>query len=94
MIIPAANVRHLMLKREVVEAVKAGRFAVFPVATVDQALAILTGVPAGERDAAGHFPADTVNARVEHRLAAFAERVRSFFAPPPGRREWRRGKPK
>jgi predicted ATP-dependent protease len=93
-IIPAANVRHLMLKREVIGAVEAGRFAVWPVETVDQALAILTGIPAGERDATGRFPADTVNARVEHRLAAFAERVRTFMAGPPGRREWRRGKAK
>jgi len=93
-IIPAANVRHLMLKPEVVEAVAAGRFAVHAVRTVDEALALLTGTAAGERDATGHFPAGSVNARVERRLASFAERVRSFAAGAPGRRGWKpdRGK--
>jgi predicted ATP-dependent protease len=91
-IIPAANVRHLMLRREVVEAVAAGLFAVYPVATVDAALAILTGAPAGDRDATGHFPAGTVNARVEQRLAGFAERVRSFASGVPGKKDWKRGR--
>jgi predicted ATP-dependent protease len=92
--IPAANVRHLMLRRDVVEAVEAGRFRVYPVRTVDEALAILSGQPAGERDATGRFPPGTVNARVEQRLASFAERVRTFVSGPPAKREWRRGKPK
>jgi predicted ATP-dependent protease len=93
-VIPAANVRHLMLRRDVVAAVEAGRFRVHPVQTVDEALAILSGEAAGERDATGRFPAGTVNARVEARLAAFAERVRTFAAGPVGKRDWRRGKPK
>lgn len=93
-VIPAANVRHLMLRRDVVEAVAAGRFRVYPVRTVDEALEILSGVPAGERDALGHFPAGSLNLRVEQRLATFAERVRAFAAGPPGRKLWRRGKPK
>jgi predicted ATP-dependent protease len=93
-IIPAANVRHLMLRRDVVEAVASGRFSVYPVETVDQALGILCGVPAGERDATGHFPAATLNLRVEQRLAAFAERVRSFVAGPAARKDWRHGRAK
>ncbi len=93
-VIPAANVRHLMLRRDVVEAVEAGRFRVYPVRTVDEALALLSGEPAGERDATGRFPAGSVNARVEQRLAAFAERVRTFAAGPAGKKEWRRGRPK
>jgi len=93
-IIPAANVRHLMLRLDVVAAVAAGRFAVHPVATVDEALALLTGLPAGERDATGHFPRDTLNSRVERQLASYADRVRSFFAGPPGKRDLRRGRPK
>ena len=77
-LIPAANVKHLMLKREVVDAVAAGRFHVYPVASIDQGIEILTGVPAGQRDALGQFPESSVNGRVERRLAEFAERVRSF----------------
>jgi predicted ATP-dependent protease len=93
-VIPAANVRHLMLRRDVVEAVAAGQFRVYPVATVDQALQVLAGIPAGERDATGRFPAGSVNLRAEQRLASFAERVRSFAAGPVGKRDWRRGRPK
>jgi predicted ATP-dependent protease len=92
-VIPAANVRHLMLRRDVVEAVEAGRFAIYAVDNVGQALEILSGLPAGERDALGRFPADSLNFRVEARLAAFAERVRSFFAGPSGGKDRRRGKP-
>ncbi len=93
-VIPAANVRHLMLRREVVQAVDEGRFRVHAVTCVDEALEILSGIPAGERDALGHFPAGSLNHRVEQRLAAFAERVRSFAAGPPGKKDWRRGRPK
>jgi lon-related putative ATP-dependent protease len=93
-VIPAANARHLMLRREVVEAVEAGRFQVYPVQSVDEALAILSGQPSGERDALGRFPAGSVNLRVEQRLAAFAERVRAFGTAPPLRRDWRREKPR
>jgi predicted ATP-dependent protease len=93
-VIPAANARHLMLRPEVVQAVADGRFHVYPVRSVDEALGILAGVPAGERDALGQFPADSVNQRVEQRLAAYAERVRAFVSGPPGKKGWRRGKPK
>lgn len=73
-LIPASNVRHLMLSKEVVEAVRAGQFRVIPVKTIDEGIEILSGVPAGERDAAGAFPAGSVNGRVEARLIALAER--------------------
>ncbi|WP_137700649.1 Lon protease family protein [Marimonas lutisalis] len=77
-LIPKANVEHLMLNRDVVEAVAAGRFRVIPVATIDEGIALLTGRPAGQRDADGAFPADSVNARVEARLRSFAEQRRAF----------------
>jgi len=48
-IIPATNVQHLMLKQEVIEAVEAGQFHIYPVKTVDEGLELLTGIPAGER---------------------------------------------
>jgi lon-related putative ATP-dependent protease len=71
-VIPAANVDHLMLRREVVDAVAAGKFHVWTVETVDEALALLTGVPAGERDASGAYPEGTVNFLVEAGLAQMA----------------------
>jgi lon-related putative ATP-dependent protease len=74
-LIPAANVQHLMLRSDVIEACAANRFAVYPVSHVDEAIALLTGTPAGERGADGAFAPGSVNARVEERLRAFA-RVR------------------
>jgi lon-related putative ATP-dependent protease len=77
-LIPAANVRHLMLRRDVVEAVERGLFRVFPVETVDEALELLTGLPAGTRDATGEFPEGSLNRRVEARIVGFAEKVPAF----------------
>src|SRR5690606_37490692 len=77
-LIPVANVKHLMLREDVVEACAAGRFAVIPVATIDQGIEILTGTPAGARGADGHFPPGTINGKVEQRLRAFAAARRRF----------------
>ena len=63
-VIPAANVRHLMLREDVVEAARAGRFHVYPVATVDQAMGVLTGWDAGVPDAKGVIPSGSINHRV------------------------------
>jgi len=73
-LIPASNVRHLMLRHDVVEAVAAGRFHVYPVETIDQGIEILTGVPAGKRDGLGFFPEGSVNQLVESRLVELAEK--------------------
>ncbi|MDR5893398.1 ATP-binding protein [Halomonas mongoliensis] len=76
-ILPAANVEHLMLKAEVREAMAAGTFRVFAVRHVDEALALLTGEAPGEPDADGQFPAESINGRVQARLAAFREAVKA-----------------
>lgn len=73
-LIPTANVQHLMLREDVVEACRAGSFAIRAIDHVDQAMALLTGRAAGERGADGRFPADSVNRLVEDRLIALAER--------------------
>jgi predicted ATP-dependent protease len=87
-LIPAANVKHLMLKHQVVEAVSSGKFNIYPVAGIDEGIEILTGVPSGQRDALGQFPEGSINGRVERRLAEFADRMRSFRGtPPPGKRK-------
>jgi lon-related putative ATP-dependent protease len=67
-VIPQANVAHLMLRGDVREAVAAGRFTIYPVTTVDQAMALFTGLEAGERGDDGLFPQGSVNRRVEDRL--------------------------
>ena len=72
-VIPEANVRHLMLRPDVVQAVREGKFHVYAVSTVDEGIALLTGVPAGEPDAAGNYPEGTVNYRVQKRLLEMAE---------------------
>jgi len=77
-LIPAVNRKHLMLRREVIEAVAAGRFRIFPVETIDEGIELLTGRPAGARDAAGTFPANSINRLVEDRLLAFAEARHRF----------------
>jgi lon-related putative ATP-dependent protease len=79
-LIPASNVKHLMLRRDVIQAVEDGQFHVYPVETIDQGIEILTGVPAGERDEEGNYPEGSVNARVEQRLAAIAEKRARFAA--------------
>ncbi len=70
--IPASNVRDLMLREDVVEAVGNGQFHIWAVETIDEGIELLTGVPAGERLSNGRFPEGTVNARVEQRLRELA----------------------
>ncbi len=77
-LIPASNVQHLMLKEEVVEAVKEGKFHVWPVKTVDEGIEILTGVEAGVRKEDGTFEEDSVNDLVDRRLMELAEMIRDF----------------
>ncbi len=77
-LIPRPNVCHLMLRQDVVDAVRAGRFRVWAVAGVDEALELLTGLPAGTPDGDGTLPAESVNGRVIAGLKKLAELRRSF----------------
>lgn len=74
-IIPAQNVRNLMLKKEVVEAVAAGKFHIYAIKRVEDALEILTGIEAGRRLKSGRFSEGSVFARVDERLAQMAEKA-------------------
>jgi predicted ATP-dependent protease len=74
-IVPQANVRHLMLRHDVVEAAREGRFRVMAVSTVDEAIGALTGADAGSRSLDGQFPEGSFNAAVEQRLGEFAAAV-------------------
>jgi predicted ATP-dependent protease len=80
-LIPKSNVQHLMLREDVVEAVRNGQFSIYPVGSIDEGIEILTGVKAGERGPEGRFPAGTVNRLVEDKLRSFAERGRGFAKP-------------
>ena len=73
-IIPSSNVKHLMLKKEVVDAVADGKFHVYAIDTIDEGIEILTGVVAGERDDEGNYPADSINYLVEERLKDMAHK--------------------
>ncbi|NNG11929.1 MAG: AAA family ATPase, partial [Halobacteria archaeon] len=79
-LIPSSNVKHLMLRRDVIEAVAAKRFQIYPVETIDQCMELLTGTEAGECDAQGDFPADSANQRIRTRLIEFAEKRHAFGA--------------
>ncbi|GMV48489.1 MAG: Lon protease [Nitrospirae bacterium] len=74
-IIPSRNIKHLALNRKVVEAVEAGLFTVYAVDTIEDALELLTGVPAGERGPDGLYPHDSVYGRTAARLAEMAQIV-------------------
>jgi predicted ATP-dependent protease len=91
-IMPATNVEHLMLDPRVVNAVRAGRFHVYAVRTVDEAIELLTGIGAGAPDVTGEFPPGSINARAARRLLAFANLRARLLAPAAGRRGGRAGK--
>jgi predicted ATP-dependent protease len=77
-LIPVANVKHLMLRSDVIESVKDARFHVCPVDTIDRCLSLLTGLEAGERGDDGEFTEGSVNQRVRAKLLEFAETRRAF----------------
>ncbi|HSB67686.1 MAG TPA: AAA family ATPase [Anaerolineales bacterium] len=77
-LIPESNVDNLMLKETVVEAIKEGKFHIWPVRTIDEGIEVLTGVKAGIRQEDGKFEPDSVNARVDQRLRHMAETLQQF----------------
>jgi predicted ATP-dependent protease len=77
-LIPASNTRNLMLRDDVVEAARQGQFHIYPVRTVDEGIALLTGVPAGDSGPDGAYPDGTVNFLVHRRLKELAEQAKSF----------------
>ncbi len=75
-LIPSANRPHLVLRDDVAAAVAAGHFQLYAVDRAAQGIEVLTGLPAGERDASGRFPASSVFGRVERRIIEIAEKLR------------------
>ena len=76
--IPESNVKDLMLRKDVVEAVKDGKFHIYAVKTIDEGIEILTDVQAGERGKDGAYPKGSINDLVDHKLKRLAEGLKKF----------------
>ncbi|MEW6376380.1 MAG: ATP-binding protein [Thermodesulfobacteriota bacterium] len=76
--IPHLNIDDLMLRKDVVEAVKEGKFHIYPVKAIDQGIEILTGVEAGERLEDGRFKEGTVNDLVDKKLRELGTKIKEF----------------
>lgn len=72
-IIPESNVKHLMLREDILQAVEEGKFNIYSISTVDQAIELLTGIDAGELSKEGEYPEDSINGRVMRRLDELAK---------------------
>ena len=79
-VVPHQNVKNLMLRDDVVDAIREERFHIYAVTNVDEGVEILTGTPAGERRPDGTYPAGTVNYMVDRRLGELAGSMRAFYA--------------
>ena len=77
-LIPASNVENLMLKEDVVESMRQGKFHVFSVRTIGEGIEVLTGVKAGERQVNGMYEEETINRLVQDRLVEMADRVKEY----------------
>jgi predicted ATP-dependent protease len=75
-IIPRKNIKHLMVKSSVVDAVKEDKFKIYPIDTMEEGLEILTGKPAGELQPDGTYPEGTVNYLVMKRLEEISEAMK------------------
>jgi predicted ATP-dependent protease len=82
-LIPRANVQHLMLRQDVLDACAAGQFAIYPIASIDAGIALLTGRTPGMRQTDGQFTEGSVNRLVEDRLKAYARIRQSFVQQSP-----------
>lgn len=77
-IIPDTNIKHLMLKPEVIQAVQKGNFSIYGVKSIDEGISILTGIEAGEADKKGKFPKKSINAMVVSRLEKLSKMTKEF----------------
>lgn len=78
-IIPDSNVKHLMLKADLLKAVKEERFAIYAIKSIDEGISILTGVEAGKLNAKGNFPPKSVNGKVVARLIELSKTLKKFY---------------
>jgi lon-related putative ATP-dependent protease len=79
--IPKKNLKNLMLRREVVDAVEEGKFHIYAVSTIDEGIEVLTGVKAGKKRKDGTYPKDSINYAVDRKLKDMAKKLRQFYGP-------------
>lgn len=77
-VMPAANTQHLMLEQRVIDAVKRGTFHIYAISTIDEALTLLTGLPAGEPNEQDEYPADSVNGKVMAKIETWIQVAQKF----------------
>ena len=77
-LIPHSNLHNLMLKDEVIEAVKAKRFHIYAIKTIDEGIELLTGIKAGKRKKDGTFDRDSINYLVDQKISEFTEKYRKL----------------
>jgi len=80
-LIPRKNVTNLMLRQEVIDAVKKGKFHIYAVSTIDEGLEILTGITAGRKRKDGSYPKDSINYKVDKQLKEMATKLKKFAEP-------------
>jgi lon-related putative ATP-dependent protease len=80
-IIPHKNLRNLMLRDEVVEAIKERQFHIYAVNSIDEGIEVITGVRAGQKKQDGNYPRNSLNYKVEHKLEEMATRLQKFQSP-------------
>lgn len=78
-LIPRSNIKNLMLREDVIDAVKDGNFHIYPIDTVDKGMELLSGIPMGERQDDGTYPEGTVNQKVYNRLQQFVEKRKALI---------------
>jgi len=86
-LVPRANLRNLMLRHDVVEAVSEGKFHIYAVGTIDEGIEVLTGIPAGQKDTSGQYPPSSVNGLVERRLKEYSKQLKTFSVSSAGKKE-------
>ena len=75
--IPIQNVDDLQLKPEVINAVKSGKFHIYPVKSIDEGIELLTGIPAGKELSGGRFTKDSVYDRVDKAMSKMAKQIKA-----------------
>ena len=86
-LIPESNVKHLMLREDVVQAVADGRFHIYAVEAITDGIELLTGVPAGEMDEEGNYPEGSIGRRIVERIEKIAKKQREYSRPPKGEKD-------
>ena len=76
--IPKSNVKDLQLRDNVIDAVKAGKFHIYPIEVIEEGVELLMGTSAGKRMQDGMYPANTIYGKVDRRLRQMAETLRKF----------------